>query len=57
MWSKMIPRKVGVELKRRRELNKRRLGLEVSLLEIHREEIGLKFARVERKIPILIPAI
>ena len=26
VWSKMIPRKVGVRLKLRRKLNKRRLG-------------------------------
>ena len=26
VWSKVTPRKVGVELKRRRELNKRRLS-------------------------------
>ena len=32
---KVTPRKVGVGLKRRRKLNKRRLRLEVSLVGIH----------------------
>ena len=33
--SKMIPRKVGVGLKQRRELNKEEVGLEVSLMGIY----------------------
>ena len=35
------PRQVEVKLKRREELNKKEVGLEVSLVGIHREKGGL----------------
>ena len=52
------PRKVGVGLKRRRELNKRRLGWRLAWRG-HAEEKGggLTFARIERKTPVLRPAL
>ena len=36
---------------------KEEVGLEVSLVEIYSEEGGLTFARIERKTPVLRPAL
>ena len=48
--SKMTPRKVGVGLERRREPSKRRLGWRLAWW-------GSTFARIERKTPVLRPAL
>ena len=46
---KVTPRKVGVGLKRK--------GLEISLMGRYGEEAGLRLARIERKTPVIRPAI
>ena len=38
-------------------LNKKKVGLEVSLIGIHRKERGLTLARTEKKTPVLRPAL
>ena len=38
MRSKVTPKKVGVGLKQRREVENMDVGLEISLMEIHREK-------------------
>ena len=55
--SKMIPSIVGVELKRRRELNKRRLGWRVAWWGATEKNGGLTLAGYERKTSILRPAL
>ena len=54
--SKVIPRKVGVGLKRRRELSKRRLCWRLAWWGSTKKKRGLTFARIERKTPVLRPA-
>ena len=53
--SKVTPRKVGVGLKRRQELSKEEVGLEVSLLGINWEG-GLTFAQIERN-PLVLGSV
>ena len=57
MRSKVIPRKVGVGLKRRWDLSNRRLGWRLAWWRSTEKKGGLTFARIERKTPVLRPAI
>ena len=54
--SKVTPRKVGMGLKRRRKLNKRRMDWRLAWWG-STEKKKLGFARIERKTPVLRPAI
>ena len=53
VWSKVTPRKVGVGLKWRRELNKRRLEWRLAWWGSG----SLTFTRIERKTPVLRPVL
>ena len=55
--SKVTPRKVLSGIETERGIQKKEARLEVSLVEIHREEGGLTFVRIERKTLILRPAL
>ena len=58
MWSKVTPRKAGVGLKRRRDLSKRSWGWKLAWWgSAENKEGGLTFARIERKTPVLTPAL
>ena len=55
--SEVTPRKVGVGLKRRREPRRRRLGWKVAWWGSTEKKKNLTFARIERKTPVLRPAL
>ena len=55
--SKVTPRKIRVGLKRRREPSRRRLGWRLAWWGSTEKEGGLTFARIERKAPVLRPAL
>ena len=56
MQSKVTLRKIEVELKQRKELNKEVVGLEVGLVGIYPEG-DRTFARTERKTPVCRPVL
>ena len=53
----VIPRKVGVGLKRRREPSKRKLGCRLAWWGSTEKKEGLTFARIEWKTPVLRPSL
>ena len=55
--SKVTPRKGGVGLKRRREPSRRMLGWRLAWWGSTEKKGGLTFARIERKTPVLRPAL
>ena len=57
MRSKVTPRKVGVGLKRRREPSRRRLVWRLAWWGSTEKKGGLTFTRIERKTPVLRPAL
>ena len=57
MLAKAAPRKVVLELKRKEKLNKKMVELENSMLGIHQKKRGIRFPRIEKKTPVLRPAL
>ena len=55
--SKVTPRKVGVGIKQRREPSRRRLGWRLAWWGSTEKEAGPTLARIERKTPVLRPAL
>ena len=55
--SKVTTRKAGVGLKRRRKPSRRRLGWMLAWWGSTEKKGGLTFARIERKAPVLRPAL